>query len=174
MKNIFNAQDAQSYIDRINQLNARSERRWGKMTVDQMLAHCNITYSMIFEPEKHKKPGFIARFILKKFVKSKVCNDIAYKTNLPTSPAFVISDEKVFDEEQKKLFRVFVKNFNAIFNKNRNFDSDLVISEDSDILSLDEIETAIAKLRELGVDEDSIKRIYFSNIVPKKDVNHIL
>jgi len=49
-----------------------------------------------------------------------------------------------------------------------------VISEDSDILSLDEIETAIAKLRELGVDEDSIKRIYFSNIVPKKDVNHIL
>lgn len=103
MKNIFNAQDAQSYIDRINQLNARSERRWGKMTVDQMLAHCNITYSMIFEPEKHKKPGFIARFILKKFVKSKVCNDIAYKTNLPTSPAFVISDEKVFDEEQKKL-----------------------------------------------------------------------
>ncbi len=79
-----------------------------------------------------------------------------------------------FDEEQKKLFRVFVKNFNAIFNKNRNFDSDLVISEDSDILSLDEIETAIAKLRELGVDEDSIKRIYFSNIVPKKDVNHIL
>ncbi|MBS1548766.1 MAG: DUF1569 domain-containing protein [Bacteroidetes bacterium] len=103
MKNIFNAQDAQSYIDRINQLNARSERRWGKMTVDQMLAHCNITYSMIFEPEKHKKPGFIARFILKKFVKNKVCNDIAYKTNLPTSPAFVISDEKVFDEEQKKL-----------------------------------------------------------------------
>ena len=79
-----------------------------------------------------------------------------------------------FDEEQKKLFRIFIKNFNAVFNKNRNFDSDLVISEDSEALSLDEIETAVAKLRELGVDEDSIKKIYFSSIVPKKDVNHIL
>lgn len=79
-----------------------------------------------------------------------------------------------FDDDQKKLFRIFIKNFNAVFNKNRNFDADLVISEDSEKLNLDEIETAIAKLRELGVDEESIKKIYFSSIVPKDDLKHIL
>lgn len=78
-----------------------------------------------------------------------------------------------FDDEQKKLFKIFVKNFNAIFNKNRNFDSDVIISEDTNSITLDEIETVIAKLRELGVDDETIRRNYISNIIPKKDINHI-
>ncbi len=47
------------------------------MTVDQMLAHCCITYEMVYEPEKHKKPGSIAKFILKTFVKPKVVGEKA-------------------------------------------------------------------------------------------------
>lgn len=34
------------------------------MTVDQVLAHMNVAYSIAFEPEKHKKPNFIAMFFL--------------------------------------------------------------------------------------------------------------
>lgn len=79
-----------------------------------------------------------------------------------------------FDDEQKKIFKVLTKNINAVFNKNRQFDSDTIINEDKDSVNLDEIETAIAKLRELGIDEDSIRKIYISNIVSKKDINHIL
>jgi hypothetical protein len=58
---------------------------------------------MIFEPEKNKKPGFIARFFLKKFVKPKVIDEKPYRQSLPTSPAFVMHHEKDFSEEQKKL-----------------------------------------------------------------------
>lgn len=103
MQNIFDASTAQNFIDRIMKLSPQSQRKWGKMSVSQMLAHCNVTYSLIFEPEKHKKPGFIASFFLKKFVKNKVVNDQPYRENLPTSPAFLVSDDKDFQAEQKKL-----------------------------------------------------------------------
>ncbi|WP_124642128.1 MULTISPECIES: DUF1569 domain-containing protein [Amniculibacterium] len=103
MENIFDAKTVQNYIDRIQQLNANTKGKWGKMSVDQMLAHCNITYSMIFEPEKHKKPGMIASFLLKQFVKDKVVNEQPYKQSIPTGPAFLIHDERQFEEEQKKL-----------------------------------------------------------------------
>ena len=103
MQNIFDAKDTQLYIDRINELTPSSQRKWGKMNVSQMLAHLNVAYYMIFEPEKHKKPGVIARFFLKKFVKDKVTNDKPYRQNLPTSPIFIMTTEKDFEIEKKKL-----------------------------------------------------------------------
>lgn len=103
MQNIFDAQVAQSYIDRINKLTPETQRKWGKMSVDQVLAHMNVAYSLAFEPEKHKKPSFIAKFFLTKFVKPKIVAEGNYKQNLPTSPVFIIPDHKNFEEEKKKL-----------------------------------------------------------------------
>ncbi len=103
MEDVYSAKDAQNYIDRINNLTPETQRKWGKMTVDQVLAHMNVPYSFIFEPEKQKKPGMIAKFLLKNFVKPKVVNDIPYKQNIPTSPVFIISDVRNFEEEKKKL-----------------------------------------------------------------------
>ena len=62
MQDVFSVNDAQDYIERINNLIPESQRKWGKMSVSQMLAHCNVAYSLAFEPEKHKKPSFIANF----------------------------------------------------------------------------------------------------------------
>lgn len=103
MENIFDAKTAQDYINRINRLTISSERKWGKMTVNQMLAHLNVAYEMIYEPHKHPKPSFIARWILKTFVKPKVTNEIPYKQNLPTGPTFIIKEEPDFETEKKRL-----------------------------------------------------------------------
>lgn len=103
MQNIFDAKDVQQYIDRINLLTPETKQKWGKMNAEQVLAHLNVAYSMVFEPEKHKKPSFIAKFLLSNFVKPKLTNELPYKQNLPTSPAFIISDERNFEEEKKKL-----------------------------------------------------------------------
>ncbi len=103
MENVFDAKDAQHYIDRINSLTPETQGLWGKMTVDQMLAHCNVSYEMVYGPEKHKKPGAIAKFILKNFVKPKVVGEKAYTQNGPTAPQFIISDRKNFNEEKKRL-----------------------------------------------------------------------
>jgi hypothetical protein len=103
MENVFDAKDAQNYIDRINNLTPETKGLWGKMKVDQMLAHCNVSYEMVYETEKHKKPGAIAKFILKSFVKSKVVGEKAYSQNGPTAPQFIVSDRKNFEEEKKRL-----------------------------------------------------------------------
>ena len=103
MENVFDAKDAQNYIDRINNLTPETKGLWGKMSVDQMLAHCNVSYEMVYEPEKHKKPGAIAKFILKSFVKPKVVGEKAYTQNGPTAPQFIIADHKNFEEEKKRL-----------------------------------------------------------------------
>ena len=103
MQDIFNAKEAQNYIDRINKLSPETKGKWGTMSVDQMLAHCNVTYEMVYEPQKHKAPGGIAKFILKNFVKSKVVGEKSYSQNSPTAPQFKINGAQDFDLEKKRL-----------------------------------------------------------------------
>ena len=103
MQNVFDAKDAQEYINRINNLTPETQRKWGKMSVNQVLAHLNVAYDLTFTPEKFPKPSFIAKFLLSRFVKPKITNEIPYKQSLPTSPAFIIADERNFEEEKAKL-----------------------------------------------------------------------
>lgn len=103
MQNVFDAKDAQEYINRINNLTPETQRKWGKMSVDQVLAHLNVAYDLTFTPEKFPKPNFIAKFLLSKFVKPKITYEIPYKPSLPTSPVFIIADERNFEEEKAKL-----------------------------------------------------------------------
>ena len=103
MQDIFNTKDAQNYIDRINKLTPETIGKWGKMTVDQMLTHCNVTYEMVYEPQKHRAPSGIAKFILKKFVKPKVVGEKSYSQNSPTAPQFLIKERQDFDLEKKRL-----------------------------------------------------------------------
>jgi len=102
MKNVFLLSDSEEIIERIGHLSADTSPVWGKMNVGQMLAHCNVTYEMIFET-KHAKPNTVARFFLKMFVKNSVVNDIPYSKNGRTGPQFIITEPKVFEEEKKRL-----------------------------------------------------------------------
>lgn len=78
MKNIFDPTVTAQLIDRVNQLKPESPALWGKMAVDQMLAHCCVTYEMTFT-NKHPKPNIVVRFLLKTFVKKGVINEVPYK-----------------------------------------------------------------------------------------------
>lgn len=107
MKNVFIQNDVQSFIDRIEKLNPKSKPIWGKMDVAQMLAHCNVTYEMIFE-NKHPKPSGFKKLILNLFVKKLVVNEKPYKKNSPTAPQFIIKSEKDFEYEKARLIS-FIK-----------------------------------------------------------------
>ena len=102
MKSVFNQTDTAEIINRINQLTPTTERRWGKMTVAQMLAHCNVTYEMVYD-NIHPKPNAFMRFILKNLVKGKVVSETPYPHNNRTAPQFIIKDEKNFEQEKKRL-----------------------------------------------------------------------
>ena len=64
MQDVFSVIDAQNYIHRINNLTPETQKKWGKMSVDQMMAHLNVAYDLTFFPEKFPKPNFIAKFLL--------------------------------------------------------------------------------------------------------------
>src|SRR5690242_10806782 len=102
MKNIFTKQVTDDFITRINKLTPHTKPQWGKMNVSQMLAHCNVTYELIYD-NKHKKPGGFMRFILKMLVKPTVVNEKAYKRDSQTGPDFVIKGERDFDVEKNRL-----------------------------------------------------------------------
>jgi len=102
MKNIFLNSDANEVIDRINRLTASAQPVWGKMSVGQMLAHCNVTYEMVYD-SIHPKPNSIVKFILKMLVKKTVVNDVPYKHNSNTAPQFIIKDSKDFEKEKARL-----------------------------------------------------------------------
>ena len=108
MKNVFSANDSQEIINRINQLTSATKQLWGKMSVAQMLAHCNVTYEMVYE-DKHPKPNFLMRFILKTIVKNMVVSEKPYAHNSKTAPVFIIKEDKSFDIEKKRLIEHIIK-----------------------------------------------------------------
>lgn len=102
MENIFKEEVVTKVIDRINQLSPKSTPEWGKMNVVQMLAHCNVPYEMVYT-HKHPKPNGLMKLMLKLFVKQSVVSEKPYKKNSRTAPAFLITDERVFEKEKKRL-----------------------------------------------------------------------
>lgn len=102
MNNIFDAKETELVIDRVNKLSPTTRPIWGKMSADQMLAHCNITYEMAFE-NKHKKPNGFTKLMLKLFVKNIVVGKRPYKKNSKTAPQFLITNARNFVEEKARL-----------------------------------------------------------------------
>jgi hypothetical protein len=103
MNSVFNLDDLNEIKGRINNLNSESLPQWGKMNAAAMLAHCSVTYEMIYT-KKHPKPNFVLRFILTSFVKKAVVSPKPYPKNSKTAPAFLITDSRDFDREKEILF----------------------------------------------------------------------
>jgi hypothetical protein len=108
MQNIFQAATTSQLIQRINNLQSTSTPLWGKMSVDQMLAHCCVTYEMVYET-KHPKPGAFKKFLLKAFIKNTVVNEKPYIKNSRTAPEFIIADHRNFEAEKQRLINYLQK-----------------------------------------------------------------
>lgn len=102
MKNIFNQNDTSEIIARINNLTSLTKPIWGKMDVAQMLAHCNVTYELVYD-NKHPQPKGFMKFMLKFLVKNTVVSEKSYKQNSHTAPFFIINSNKDFELEKKRL-----------------------------------------------------------------------
>ena len=109
MINMYSQEGIQDIVTRINMLKSNALPLWGRMNASQMLAHCNIAYQYVFEPEKFEKPNFIKRFILKKAIKKFVLSENPYPRNSRTSLEFIITDFRDFDSEKQKLIDNILK-----------------------------------------------------------------
>lgn len=102
MKSVFAHADVEELVARIESLQPTTQGLWGSMSVDQMLAHVNVAYEMVYE-NIHPKPVAIMRFLLKTFIKKKVVGPDPYPKNTPTAPAFRIKEPKNFEQEKQRL-----------------------------------------------------------------------
>jgi len=110
MKNVFDQNDVSHIIQRINQLQPDTERQWGKMTPAQMLAHCNVTYEMVYE-NIHPKPGIMTRWLLKMFVKKTVVGD---------TPTQKFGSARFEGKESHSFGKLTSKEWNNMFYKHLN------------------------------------------------------
>ena len=102
LPNIFSKDISDNVIQRICNLKPNTQPSWGKMNVSQMLAHCNVTYEMVYE-DKHLKPNFFMKTMMKSFVKKIVTSETPYKRSAQTAPAFKIKDSRNFETEKSRL-----------------------------------------------------------------------
>lgn len=100
MKSIFDEKTYQEVLDRLNALSPESERQWGKMTVSQMLWHCQI---FVRQAIKNKKPTKRSNPLIRLFFKKSMYSDKPWRKNLPTLPAAKTAETKDFDHELKVL-----------------------------------------------------------------------
>jgi hypothetical protein len=89
-------------IERIRALRPNAERRWGKMTVDQMLWHVSDAMAlslgeMTIPPGKPPLPRGLLKFIVL---------NLPWAKNGPTHPAFVAARQYDFETERVRCLRL--------------------------------------------------------------------
>ena len=104
MNYLFDEKESSNIISRINQLSSDSKPLWGKMNVSQMLAHCQAPILVSIGEMKLRRNIF--GMLFGKMAKKVVVGDKPYKRSLPTTPMFVVKDERNFEAEKEKLIQL--------------------------------------------------------------------
>jgi hypothetical protein len=107
MNTLFNTELSSKIIERINHLNASSQRQWGKMNVSQMFAHCSATLESALG-NKQEKREFMG-YLFGKIAKKQVLKNKPFKKNIPTAKLFKMTEDKNFEAEKKKLISLIHK-----------------------------------------------------------------
>src|SRR5205085_6414770 len=97
--------DFENISQRIKALSASSKGQWGKMSVAQMLAHCQRPFEAAFSEGKTKR-GMLS-YLFGSMAKRSFMNSDNFKKNLPTAPGFKITHQPDFEEEREKLLADF-------------------------------------------------------------------
>lgn len=113
MKSIYNSNDNQELVNRINQINSESKPLWGKMSADQMCEHCLLTSNVAFGKQE-LKINFLIKLV-GKMMKNKVFNS-EFKKNSPTAPEFIVKNSVDLDKSKAEL----IKNIQLLQNGQKN------------------------------------------------------
>jgi len=100
MYNLFDANNAEALLKRLERINAESKAQWGKMNASQMLAHCAIALDTPFGPDR--KQHFMGK-LFGKMAKKHNLSPEPFKKNSPTDPTFIVKDQRDFEKERSKL-----------------------------------------------------------------------
>ena len=101
MSNLFIKDDVDDIGLRINDLAISSQRQWGLMNVDQMLAHCSaaleVANGKVFPPRRW------VGFLFGRLSKHVFTNEKPLPENMSTDKSWKIVDRRDFFKEKEKL-----------------------------------------------------------------------
>ena len=104
MKSIFNKQDAEEFIVRINQLTPTSQQIWGSMTVDKMLAHIQQPIRVAVGEYTPERTLFAK--VIGGIAKRTLINEKPFRHNLRTDTSFIIKTERDFEVEKRNAIQL--------------------------------------------------------------------
>jgi hypothetical protein len=103
LKNLFNATTLGQVKSRLSNLEPQAERRWGKMTAAQMLAHCSVSMQWAVG-EVVPERGPIPMRLLGRLVKPMVFrNEDPLRKNSPTAKSLIVADVRDLSKERSRL-----------------------------------------------------------------------
>lgn len=108
MKTLFQNEVVEEIYGRITKLTPQTQRVWGKMNVEQMLAHCSVGIKTASGELVLQSPIFLR--IIGSMLKSQTTNDKPFRQSSPTHEKFIIGSTESFEKE-KALLIDLIKNF---------------------------------------------------------------
>lgn len=97
---VFHPDDYNTLRRRIGNLRPESPRQWGTMTPAQMLAHLNVPLETgLGKINPPREGNFITRPLARWYVTTRT----RFPHNLPTLKAFVIREQRDFEQEKQRL-----------------------------------------------------------------------
>jgi hypothetical protein len=103
MKNLFDAAVANQVKTRLGKLDPQSERRSGKMTAPQMLAHCSVSMQWAVGEVVPEKGALPAR-LMGRLVKPVIFrNEDPLRKNSPTAKSLIVADDRDLGQERERL-----------------------------------------------------------------------
>ena len=100
MKSLLENEGYSDIKARLQRLDENAERQWGKMTVGQMLWHCQYPLKLAIENKDNNAKG---NWFIKTFFKKSLYNDKPWRKNLPTTPQLKAKEPKDFQTELGKI-----------------------------------------------------------------------
>ena len=96
MQSIFEESTFEELKTRLNSLNENSKANWGKMSVGQMVWHCQGPLNIMLQKKDYGlKPNWLAKV----FFKKSLYNDKKWGKGLPTAKFLKTKDDKNFNSE---------------------------------------------------------------------------
>lgn len=111
MKSIFNKEEYNSIMARIDKLTPQNQRLWGKMDVAQMLAHCVEPIRAALGEITLKKNLIVMLF--KGAIKKAITTEKQFSKNSPTAREYIVTDSRNFEKEKEKLKSYITKFHNV-------------------------------------------------------------
>ena len=131
MESLFNIEENKNIVSRIEQLSPMTLSQWGKMTVSQMLAHCQQPIKVPLG-KLELKSNWIG-FLFGKSMKRKMMSQDSFRHDLPTVKDFRITNEPDFETAKRdlvNLIQIFATEGPAsIKNKKHPFFGEMTVEE---------------------------------------------